>query len=78
MNCRAFLEDIKKNGVSMFSTLIYIDDGEVTSVGSSTAYVIKTDGTELLATGDTITFGITTTQGTPAKGCSMTADFGAP
>ena len=70
--------DIKKNGTSMLSTLLTIDTTETGSDTAAAAAVIKTDGTEDVATNDVISFSISVIQTTPAKGCVITCEFGLP
>jgi hypothetical protein len=48
--------DVKKNGVSIFSTLLTLDDGSKTSVGASVAAVLSTT---TFAADDEVTVGIT-------------------
>jgi hypothetical protein len=68
--------NIEKNGVDMMSTGVSIDSTEDTSVTAATPYVIKSDGTQTVATGDVLTFEITSIHsGTAANGCSMSVEF---
>jgi len=52
----SFVVDIKKNGVSIFSTLLSVDATELTSVTAAVPYVLSTT---TFAKGDLITFDIT-------------------
>lgn len=70
------IANVEKNGTDMLSTGVSIDSGETTSVTAATSYVIKTDGTEDVATGDVLTLEITAIHsGTAAKGCSIILEF---
>jgi len=60
--------DVKKNGVSMFSTTLTIDASEKTSETAATAAVLSTTA---IAADDEITIDITTA-GTGAKGAKIT------
>ena len=60
--------DIKKNGVSIFSTALTIDANELTSVTAATAAVLSTT---TFSDDDQITFDITVS-GTGAKGLKIT------
>jgi len=69
---------VEKNGTDMLSTGVSIDTTpEVTSTTAATAYVVKTDGTQYIATGDVLTFELTQVHsGTAAKGAVMSLVFG--
>lgn len=54
----SFVVDIKLNAVSIFSTLLSVDDGEDTSTTATTAYALSTTLTTITK-GDLVTFSIT-------------------
>lgn len=62
--------DVKNGGTSIFDTLITIDSGEKSSRDAATPAVI-TEGSEVLALGDILTFDITTISTTAAKGLTI-------
>jgi hypothetical protein len=67
--------DIKKNGVSIFSTPISIDDGEKTSLTASVPYVL-TSSSISFSRGDQITATITQVgASTPGQNLSIYLDY---
>lgn len=51
-----FIVNIKKNGVSIFNTLLSVDAGEKTSVTATTPYVLNTN---IINQGDLLSFSVT-------------------
>ena len=51
-----FIVDFKKNGVSIFNTLLSVDAGEKTSVTATTPYVLNTN---IINQGDVLSFSVT-------------------
>lgn len=67
---------IRKNAVDMLSTKLTLDSAETNTLTAAVPVVIKTDGSEDVATGDVIHFDFDAVHDTPAKGCIITARFG--
>lgn len=67
---------IRKNAVDMLSTKLTLDTGETNSSTAAAPVVIKTDGSEDVATGDVIHFDFDAVHDTEAKGCIITLRFG--
>ena len=68
---------LRKNAATnMLSTALTLDTAETNSSTAAAPVVIKTDGSEDVATGDVIHFDFDAIHTTPAKGCIITARFG--
>ena len=68
---------IRKNAATdMFTDKLTLDSTETNSSTAADPVVIKTDGSEDVATGDVIHFDFDTIHTTAAKGCVITLRFG--
>jgi len=67
---------LRKNAVDMLSTKLTLDTAETNSSTAAAPVVIKSDGSEIVATGDVIHFDFDAIHDTAAKGCIITARFG--
>lgn len=67
---------VNKNGANIFSTNLTIDANEADSSTAATSAVIKSDGTQVVATGDVISVDVTVA-GTGTKGLEIRFTLGA-
>lgn len=67
--------EIRKNATDMLSTTLTMDSAETGTDTAATPAVIKTDGTEDVATNDVISVDFDTVHTTPAQGCVVTLGF---
>ena len=67
---------IRKNAVDLLTTKLTLDSGETNSSTAAAPLVIKSNGDEVLATGDVISFDFDAVHDTEAKGCIITVRIG--